>query len=131
MGGNFLLGDSLHFDVRPDQTASLLLLNADSAGKVSVLYPFHAGELNALPGGASHAVPSANPADRIQVQLPLGMDMQLVFAFDQPAPDLRAWVGKSNITAGDPRLAELARVIAGAKGKFTYAKTELRVLPKP
>jgi hypothetical protein len=131
IGGNRLLGDSLHFDVRPDQNASLLLLNADSAGKVSVLYPFHARELNALPGGTSHALPSANPADRIQVQLPLGMDVQLIFAFDQPAPDLRAWVGKSNIPAGDPRLADLARVLAGAKGKFTYAKTELRVLPKP
>lgn len=131
MGGNFLLGDSLHFDVRPDQPSNLLLLNVDSAGKVSVLYPYRASELDALQGGTSHALPSANPADRIKVQLPLGMDVQLIFAFDQPAPDLRAWVGKSNIPAGDPRLAELARVIAGAKGKFTYAKTELRVLPKP
>lgn len=131
MGGNFLLGDSLHFQVRPDKTASLLLLNVDSAGKVSVLYPNYPHELTALDGGTSHAIPSANQADRIKVQLPLGMDIQLVFAFDQPAPDLRAWVGKANLPAGDPRLIELASLITRAKGKFTYTKTELRVLATP
>lgn len=131
MGGNFLLGDKLRFVLQSERQATALLLNVDSSGKVSVLYPDRAAELAPLAAGQIHAIPGAGAADVIAVKEPLGMDVQFIFAFDQPAPDLRAWLGKGAMNAGDPQLAELERLLLSASGKFSYVRTELRVLEKP
>lgn len=128
LGGNFLPGDKLHFTVMPDRDASLLLLNVDAEGKVSVLYPFNPGELAPLPGGQSHRLPSGPPIDVIE---PLGMDLQLLFAFDTPPPGLDRWVGRKNLSASDPGLIELQHLITSQARRYTYARTELRVLPRP
>lgn len=127
LGGNFRLGDSLHFVVRPDRAAHVLLLNVDSTGKVSVLYPYFPQEVAAIAGGTARAIPGDQPQDRIRVQEPLGMDVQLVFAFDQPPAGLERWVRQADIPPGDARLAELERMVQSAKGRMTYARTELRV----
>jgi hypothetical protein len=128
LGGNFLPGDKLHFTVMPDRDAVLLLLNMDAEGKVSVLYPFNPGELAPLPGGQRHRLPSG---PEINVTEPLGMDLQLLFAFDTPPPSLERWVGRKNLPASDPDLIELQRIITSQARRYTYARTELRVLPRP
>ena len=127
LGGNFRVGDSLHFVVRPDRAAHVLLLNVDSTGKVSVLYPYYPQEATVIAGGTARAIPGDRPQDRIRVQEPLGMDVQLVFAFDQPPAGLERWVRQADIPPGDARLAELERLVQSAKGRMTYARTELRV----
>lgn len=127
LGGTFRVGENLHFVVRPDKDAWLMLLNVDSAGKVSVLYPYQRHEVAVLKGGAARAIPGDQPKAQIQVTEPLGMDMQLILAFDEKPADFESWLQRLDMTPGDPRLAELERMVQNAKGRLTYARTELRV----
>ncbi len=122
-GGNFLLNDRLHMVVRPDQAASVLLVNIDSQGMVSVLYPANAQEAGALRAGAAHVLPE------VRVGEPFGMDMQLYFAFDEPFAELRALTGLARMPADDARLRTVDALLAKAAGKYTMAMTELRTLP--
>ncbi len=130
MGGNFLVGDILQFSVRPDREAKILIVNADSLGKVSVLYPFRSNELATVSAGRVLSVGSG-PHDPVTVTEPLGMDVQMLFAFDQPGPDLLSWSGVNDLSAESPRLTELEALLQAHKGRFSYVRTELRVLPRP
>jgi hypothetical protein len=131
MGGNFLIGDKLHFTLRSDRAAKILLINADSAGKVSVLYPYAFNELGVVESNKKLSIPGESPDDQILVKEPFGMDVQLVFAFDQPGPDLKPWMGRTDMVGSDPQLAELERLLVQSKDHFTFTRTELRVLQKP
>jgi hypothetical protein len=131
LGGTFRVGEKLHFVVRPDKDAWLMLLNVDSAGKVSVLYPYQPSEVALLKAATARAIPGDQPRQQIQVQEPLGMDMQLVLAFDEKPTNFDKWVQRLDMPPGDPRLAELERMVHNAKGRLTYARTELRVEAAP
>jgi len=129
-GGNFLLGDRLQFVVKPDRAAYLLLLNIDSKGRVSVLYPNSPSELAAVPASKPSAIPQGSLSNGIQVTEPLGMDVQLMFAFDEANPELGRLQGLANLDAGDARLREIERLLTKAAGKYTMASSELRVLAR-
>ncbi len=126
-GGNFLLGDRIQFVVQPDRPSYLLLINIDARGMVSVLYPATAAELAPI----SASKPSAIPRRGITVVEPLGMDVQLMFAFDQAMPELGRLQGLLNVDAGDARLREIEQLLTKAAGKYTMTSSELRVLAKP
>ena len=53
----------------------------------------------------------------------------MLLAFDDKPANLDKWVQRLDISPGDPRLAELERMVQNAKGRLTYARTELRVEP--
>ena len=128
MGGNFKLGSKVAFVVRPDQAATLVLLNISSDGKVSVLYPHHASEARPLSAQQATFIPGQDPDRRIVVQEPLGMDFQFAFAFDSPPPDLARWHKALNMHPSDPRLEALERALQSMSGRFTFASTSLRTL---
>jgi hypothetical protein len=129
MGGNFLIGDKLQFTVRTSKVAKVLLINTDSFGKVSILYPFRANELESVAAGKALVI-GAGSNDAINVTEPLGMDVQLLLAFDEPGPNLSRWTSKTNLPADEPQLADVERMLTEFNGRFTYTRTELRVLPK-
>jgi hypothetical protein len=56
------------------------------------------------------------------------MDMQFIFAFEQPPASLQGLVGLSDLLPTDPRLAAFERSLSVAKGTYAYATTELRTL---
>lgn len=126
-GGNFVIGSKISFVVRPDRAANLVLLNIDSLGKVSVLYPFDPSETAPLAAGQARHIPGTGE-QRIKVQEPVGMDLQFVFAFDQPPPGLSALHRLVDADPDDPRLAAFERSLAAMAGKFTFAATNLRTL---
>ena len=130
LGGNFLVGDTLYFVARPDRNAYVLLLNVDSLGKASVLYPWDKRELAAIKAGTARAIPGDSPQDRINAKEPLGMDVQLIFAFDEQPAGLPKLVGQADIAPDDPRLAALEDMVRSAQGRFTFNRTELRVSAK-
>jgi len=127
-GGNMALGCTLRFVARPDRAANLVVVNVQSDAKVSVLYPFAADELRKLPAGAAQAIPD-NAKPPIKAQLPLGMDMQFAFAFDEPPASLPALLNVVDVSVNDGRLKQLEAMLVGMKGRFTMASSELRVLP--
>ena len=126
-GGNFLIGSRIHFVVRPDRPAWLLLLNVDAAGKVSVLYPYTRAELQPLSAVRARAIPGDSGNDRIQVQAPEGMDVQFAFAFDAEPPQLRDLMGLAGVTPGHPRLALLEPMLESMLGRYSFAMSHLRV----
>jgi hypothetical protein len=126
-GGNFQIGSRIHFVVRPDRPAWLLLLNVDAAGKVSVLYPYTRAELQPLSAVRARAIPGDSGNDRIQVQAPEGMDVQFAFAFDAEPPQLRDLMGLAGVTPGHARLALLEPMLESMSGRYTFAMSHLRV----
>ena len=126
-GGNFRPGDEIRFVVRPDKKATVVLINIQSDGKVSVLYPQRRAENQPLPAGQAHNIP-AKDQDAIKVQEPFGMDMQFVFAFDEPLPELDQLNGLVNQDTSNPYLMAFERRLSSMTGKFTFASTNLRTL---
>ncbi len=126
-GGNFKPGQLISFVVRPDRSATLVLLNINAEGKVGVLYPYSPSEANPLAAGQAKHIPGTG-AQRIQVTEPFGMDVQFVFAFDQPPPGLS---GLHHLDDADPdnaRLLAFERGLTTMAGKFTFATSNLRTL---
>lgn len=99
------MGQKLHFVVRPDKDA-WLLLNVDSTGKVSVLYPYASSEVTLLKAATTRAIPGEQPRDQIEVQEPIGMDIQLMFTLPTP----KQWHGRSYRKQPDWRLPVLRRL---------------------
>lgn len=130
-GGNFVIGDKLAFAIQPDKAARVLLLNVDSAGKVTTLYPQTEAERKPLPARTTTLIPGDPKTRGIDVTEPLGMDMQLLFAFDQDHPELAQLQGLIGVSAQDARLRTLPNLLRKAAGGYTMTTTELRTLPKP
>lgn len=128
MGGNFIIGSTISFVVRPDKAAIMVLININSDGKVSVLYPRSPAEAQSQPGGTALYIPGKEGRQRIEVREPAGMDLQFHFAFDQEPPGLAALYGLDSVDPDDSRLRGLMNNLAGMAGKFTFAQTSLRAL---
>jgi hypothetical protein len=129
-GGNFLVDEKIAFSIKPDRDARLLLVNIDSLGKVSVLYPYNDAELAPLAANRAVMIPGAPEVDGIKVTEPFGMDVQFVVAFDGDHPELRRLKGLTNVGPDDARLREIEGLLSKATGKFTMSMSELRVVPR-
>lgn len=129
-GGNRVFGSLISFVVRPDRPASLLLLNIDAKGRLTVLYPNGRHELGMLAANRAHHIPGSAPHQRIVVQAPEGMDVQFAFAFDEPPPGLERLIGVADAPASDPRLAPLESWLRNQAGRLSFASSELRAYAK-
>lgn len=126
-GGNLRVGQLVHFVVRPDRPAWVVIANINADGKVSVLYPYRARELSPLQAGAARAIPGDSGPDRIKVEPPEGMDLQLAFAFDNKPEGIDKLLGVVDVEGGDGRLGILENMLAQQDGKFTFGHSALRV----
>lgn len=127
-GGNFTIGKTISFVVRPDQSAVIVLININADGKVSVLYPASQAETKAQAGGQALYIPGKEERLRIKVQEPFGMDVQMHFAFDAAPPGLAQIIGLDSVDPDDARLRGFINGIAAMAGKFSFAHTTLRTL---
>jgi hypothetical protein len=128
-GSSRLIGDQVRFAVLPDRGATLLLLNLDSEGRVSVLYPFNRGEASPVPGGKALSLPSVDqPA--IVVEPPVGMDVQFALAFDRTPEGFDGLIGARQMPTEDRRVRMVMGWLSGMKGAYTFGSTELITLPK-
>ncbi len=130
VGGNRVFGSLISFVVRPDRPATLLLLNIDAKGRVTVLYPTARHELAPLAANQAHHIPGAAPHQRIRVQAPEGMDIQFAIAFDEPPPGLERLFGVAEALPTDPRLAPLESWLRNQAGRLSFATSELRAFAK-
>lgn len=132
-GGNFKVGDLLAVVVRPDKAGWLVLVNVDSEGKVSVLYPEISArnliETRPLSAGEAHFIPGKEPRNRIVVEPPLGTDYLHAIVFDEMPTNLAALAKLQKLDTLDPSLNRLRDAIDSAKGRMTYARTVLRTFP--
>lgn len=127
-GGNYLIGEKLNLTLKSQKPAHILLINIDSNGLLSVLYPFTSKELVLQPKQQLLNIPAPN--DFIVVKEPVGTDMLFAFAFERKNPKLEKLVGLTDIETADPRLLLLQQLLEEEKGKFTFYHSELRVMQR-
>ena len=127
-GGNFVLGSKVTFLVRPERQSTLVLLNINADGKVTVLYPTRVSEDAPLAAGKAHRIPGDASGDQIDVREPVGTDQQLIFAFDERPPFLDRLHDAIEIDSDDPRLSTFEQMVVRQAGRFSFAATSLRTL---
>jgi uncharacterized caspase-like protein len=109
-GNTYVQCESFVFEVRLQKPAYIMLLDLDSVGNLTVLYPTRASERQVVPGGAPRAIPGADPKEHILVTAPFGSDQVAVVAFER-LPDFFA-----DLTGVQPFAADGSRADALAKG---------------
>jgi hypothetical protein len=123
-GGRFFPGERVKFVARPDRETTLLMFNINARGKVSVLYPKRVSRR--LSGG--QLVSLTNESRGTEVRRPTGLDMQVIYAFDEVPPDFdKLLTLPEEVEPDHATLRAFMSAIAKMEHKFTFAATELRV----
>jgi Caspase domain/Domain of unknown function (DUF4384) len=129
LGGNVRIGQKIHFTVRPERQATVVLVNIDAKGRVTTLYPTRIAEAQPLPAGRQKAIPGSAPHQQIEVQPPEGMDIQYTLAFERPPAQLERIMTWSQVAFDAPALAQLEQAMTENRGRFSFARTVLRTAP--
>ncbi|MCP4656466.1 MAG: DUF4384 domain-containing protein, partial [bacterium] len=98
--GFLLLGERFDVTVESDLPAYLLLLNVDTTGAVTVLYPIARDELRAR----------TFMREKHEVNPPLGTEYLKLFAFRERPAGLERWIDQK-LDVTDPRFEELLRFL--------------------
>jgi hypothetical protein len=114
-------GDPFTIEFSAERDSHVLLVDIDSEGYVSVLYPFDAEEARPVRKGR---VPASG---EIRVSPPFGTDYLKLIAFKEKPERFDRWLGKSgqHFAPTGPEVAELLRMIKAAKGSKAQARLKL------
>lgn len=128
-GNTYVQCESFVFEVRLQQPAYVMLLDLDSEGNLTVLYPTRASERQVVPAGAPRAIPGTEPKDRILVTAPFGSDQVAVLAFER-LPDFFAdLTGVQRFAADGSRAEALAKALGVAAGALSVQQITVRTYP--
>jgi hypothetical protein len=128
-GNTYVQCESFVFEVKLVKAAYVMLLDLDSSGDLTVLYPTNAAERQLIPGGAARAIPGADPKDHIVVTAPFGTDEVTVLAFDKQPGFFADLTGAQRFATDGPRAASLAAGLAGATGAVSVKKITVNTYP--
>lgn len=102
----FLNGEQISFQVAAEEDASLLLLNIDPQGYVSVIFPASSADNSVVRKGTPRSLGEAGT-----VSEPLGVEQLKLFAFRRPVEALKHFAGRSPIDPMGSEFAELQRIL--------------------
>jgi hypothetical protein len=102
--------ESFTIDMDAEKDSVFLLLDVDTTGYVSVLFPFGAGET--VPRGKAVVPPSP---DTLKVGAPYGTEYLKLFAFREKPAGIERWM-KAGFPASDPQLEQLLKMLREARG---------------
>jgi caspase domain-containing protein/uncharacterized protein DUF4384 len=128
-GNTFVQCESFVFEVRLQKPAYVMLLDLDSEGNLTVLYPTRASERQVVAAGAPRAIPSADPKDHILVTAPFGSDQVAVLAFERLPEFFVDLTGAQRFAADGARADALARGIASAAGAVSAQQITVHTYP--
>ncbi len=115
-GNTYVQCESFAFEVRLKKPAYLMLLDLDSEGNLTVLFPTRESERNVIEAGAPRAIPGADAKDRILVTAPFGSDQVAVLAFERKPDFFTSLTGVQRFSADGSRAEALAKGISRAAG---------------
>jgi len=127
-GGSFVVGERLKIVLKPERAAVLMLISLDSLGRLTTLYPAKAAELAAAAAGEVQQLPPG-PRQYIRVREPQGIDQLFAFAFDSAPPELPGLMAMDETELSDPRVQGLRKMLVAWRGRYDYARQDLRTLP--
>ncbi len=128
-GNTFVQCESFIFEVRLQKPAYLMVMDLDSSGKLTVLYPTKASEREVISPGAPRAIPNADPKSHIVVTPPFGSDQVAVLAFQQMPAFFADLNGADSFDADGKRAAALAKGLAAAAGAVSVQQITIRTYP--
>jgi hypothetical protein len=128
-GNTFVECESFVFEVRLQKSAYLMVLDLDSQGQLTLLFPTRASEREIVPGGKPRAIPGSDPKDHIVVTPPFGMDEVSVIAFEQAQDFLSAMNSAEPFSITSPRADSLARGLAHINGAFSVQRVNVNTYP--
>jgi len=110
--------EQFSIELAAEAEAHLLLLNVDSQGHVSVLYPFEPEELRATRAA------SVGAPEELRVSPPFGTEHLKLFAFRQKPPGLEHWI-EASFSPLDPQLDRLIEQVSAAPGSKAEGRLKL------
>jgi hypothetical protein len=128
-GNTYVQCESFVFEVRLQKAAYVMLLDLDSEGNLTVLYPTRPSERQVVTAGAPRAIPGADPKDHILVTAPFGSDQVAVLAFERLPGFFVDLTGVQRFAADGSRADALAKGIAGATGAVGVQQITVRTYP--
>jgi hypothetical protein len=128
-GNTYVQCESFVFEVKLLKAAYVMLLDLDSQGDLTVLYPARASERQVIPSGAARAIPGADPKDHIVVTAPFGTDQVTVLAFEQQPGFFVDLTGAQRFATDSQRADSLAKSLASATGPVSVQKITVNTYP--
>ena len=118
-GNTFLQCESFAFVVRLKKPAYVMIMDLDSDGNLTVLYPSKPEERQIVAAGAPRALPSNDQHDRILVTPPFGSDQVAIMAFEKQPAFFADLAGAKPFATDSSRAEVLARGLASAPGSVS------------
>jgi hypothetical protein len=115
-GNTYVECESFVFEVRLQKPAYLMVLDLNSQGELTVLYPTNAAERQLIAPGKPRAIPDADPHHRILVLPPFGTDEVAVLAFERMPEFFQQLTDAQRFDTHSARAASLARGLVSAAG---------------
>lgn len=128
-GNTYVQCESFVFEVRMKHSAYLMLLDLDSEGGLTVLYPSNALERRMVAANVPTAIPGADPKDHILVLPPFGTDLVTVLAFEKQPEFFASLAGADKFSADSPRAAALSKGLAAVSGKVSVHQVSVSTYP--
>jgi hypothetical protein len=128
-GNTYVQCESFVFEVRLQKAAYVMLLDLDSEGNLTVLYPTRASERQIVAGGAPRAIPGADPKLHILVTAPFGSDQVAVLAFERLPEFFVDLTGAQRFAADGSRAAALAKGLSTAGGAIGVQQITVHTYP--
>jgi hypothetical protein len=128
-GNTYVKCESFVFEVRLQKPAYVMLLDLDSEGNLTVLYPAGPLERRIVPSGVATAIPGADPKDHIVVTPPFGTDLVTVLAFEQQPAFFVELTGAQRFATDGNRADALARGLASAAGAISVRQITVNTYP--
>jgi Caspase domain/Domain of unknown function (DUF4384) len=128
-GNTYVQCESFVFEVRLQKPAYVMLLDLDSQGNLTVLYPAGPLERRAVSGGVATAIPGADPKDHIVVTPPFGTDLVTVMAFEKQPAFFVELTGAQRFATDGNRADALAKGLANAAGAISVRQITVNTYP--
>jgi hypothetical protein len=128
-GNTYVACESFVFELRLEKPAYVMLLDLDSQGRLTVLYPTRAAERQSVAPGVAHAIPGSDPKQHIVVTAPFGTDVVTVLAFAEPPAFFTDLTGVEPFRISSARAAALATGLAGARGAVSVRQVAVNTYP--
>lgn len=128
-GNTFVECESFVFEVRLQRPAYVMVLDLNSHGQLTVLYPTRASERQIVDSGAPRAIPGSDPKDHIVASAPFGTDLAAVLAFEQRPDFFGQLEGSETFAADSARADSLATGLAHARGAVSVQRIDVHTYP--
>lgn len=128
-GNTYVQCESFVFEVRLKKPAFVMLLDLDSHGDLTVLYPAGPLERRVVPAGVATAIPGADPKDHIVVTPPFGTDLVTVMAFEQQPAFFVDLTGAQRFATQGSRADALSKGLANAAGAISVRQITVNTYP--